>query len=139
MIGPFSKKNKDTIDSSADASNLWFHKDCLEKNAYVKYNPVNGGKWTNIATAIKHLVKDKQFTCYRCLEKGATTQCNTCDRSFHGHFCNSLYMLRMGDETSNMFRCIFCVNNDNFNCDKKEHLAFINSEICKIRSGISRD
>ena len=139
MIGPFSKQGKDMIDSSADSFDLWFHKDCLEKNAYVKYNPSNGGKWLNINTAIKHLVTDRDFTCYRCLGKGSTVQCQTCDRSFHGHFCSNLYLLSMGEERPNEFRCIFCVNNDNFYGDKKQLATFQNEMLCDIRKLISRE
>jgi len=49
MIGPFKPKHSIDIAASIDPNGLWFHNDCLEKNAYVKYSKTaGGGKWTNI-------------------------------------------------------------------------------------------
>jgi hypothetical protein len=78
----------------------------------------------NIGVALKNLIYKKQFTCYRCLTKGATVQCGDCHRAFHGYYCSQLYMLQgEGEETEQETAkgtpkktriCMFCQNKNNF-------------------------
>lgn len=98
LVGPFVKEEE----------SLFFHLACLEANSYVRYDK-KLQKWENISFAVKHLVEEKQYTCYRCLLPGSTIQCNFCDRSFHGHLCNEQYMMAI-DYSNEQYVCLFCKN-----------------------------
>ena len=96
LIGPFVKDktaNQQILESQdsfvqigESKEGIFFHQKCLESNNFVRYD-FTKQKWLNIGTAIDQLLIQKEFTCYRCLMKGATVQCSTCERSFHGHHC----------------------------------------------------
>lgn len=127
-------------DDDKDKDSLFFHERCLAANAYVKYDQANN-KWLNIATAIKHLVQNKKFTCYRCLQPGATIQCLMCDRKFHGHYCNKMYMLS-NDYEDKSYICIFCKNTSNYQEStgsmRKEIKSFAIDNAAKIRKKINK-
>lgn len=135
LIGPFVLKDQSQINSSSNG--LYFHEKCLEVNTYVRYDKKQV-KWLNIDTAIKNL--DDKFTCYRCLSKGATIQCQSCDRCFHGHYCNYFYMLPTS-ELDQTYVCIFCRNNLNNQSHKQDPAAFQNftrTELDLMRKGIDK-
>lgn len=128
MIGPFvldqpSKlrdKNIDftisfveALDPKKEVHGIYFHQKCLELNQYVKYDETLE-RYVNIRTALKYLVEQKYFSCYRCLGKGATLQCSYCDRSFHGHYCSVPKYVLAEDFNNTLFTCIFCKNNKNY-------------------------
>lgn len=92
---------------------MYFHQRCLEVNEYVRYEPASEHNWCRIRTALRQLRHGRQFTCYRCVAPGATRQCMSCDRSFHGHYCTDMYMLAQ-DYENRFYQCIFCRNKTNF-------------------------
>ena len=56
-IGPFKKEGDDAL--------LYFHHLNLERNNFVKYDKTDD-VWINIQTALKNLVQQKTYKCYRC-------------------------------------------------------------------------
>ena len=64
-----------------------------------------------------------------------------CDRKFHGHFCNRLYMLSTDYEDQN-FLCIFCKNDSNYlegkGTQKTTIAKFASENAAKIRKKINK-
>jgi hypothetical protein len=115
MVGPFEQQN---------LGQFFLHKDCLEINTY-SYCNKKELKWANIDTMLKMLAKDAQYTCYRCEGEGASVQCTTCGKCFHGYYCSGLYLIQAGDvligkipigsaaTNHQMWICLFCQNRTN--------------------------
>jgi SPX domain protein involved in polyphosphate accumulation len=61
LVGPFVREDEA----------VYFHLMCLEINTFVRYDKKQQ-KWENVALAVKHLVEQRQFSCYRCLLPGST-------------------------------------------------------------------
>ena len=115
MVGPFEH---------SQLGQFYLHKDCLEVNTYSYYN-IKDRKWANIETMLKMLTQDAQYACYRCDGEGASVQCTTCGKSFHGFYCAGLYLIptsdvlasknQKGNAATNpqMWICLFCQNRGN--------------------------
>lgn len=68
---------------------IYLHKDCIEVSQF-SYFRISDSQWVNIAEAIDQLVTHNSYQCERCQTGGATIQCYSCKRCFHGHLCSSL-------------------------------------------------
>lgn len=125
---------------SAPASSqpLYFHKECLETNSYVRYD-ARREIYANLKVALKHLVENKSYTCYGCLSKGATVQCSQCDRAFHGYHCSRLYLLAL-DEQSSGYQCLFCKNTQNSDMHLADSrlLKRTNARLPELRKALDR-
>lgn len=115
-LGPFCKVSEDKP-SSVIGLPLYFHKDCLEVNKISRFNNKER-TWVNIGTALNILVHKFPQKCFRCKTVGASIQCTSCPRWFHGHKCTELYCIALEKDLE--YRCLFCCNRLNSETYREE-------------------
>ena len=115
VVGPFCKF-EDAGKTKLVGKPLHFHQDCIEFNNYSSFRSTDK-KWVNIGKALDNLVHKDSHNCYRCGTKGASVQCFTCAKPFHGFKCAKQYTIRLDSDAEQgppTYQCLFCINTKNF-------------------------
>lgn len=122
LYGPFV--NYDNNQRIVDGP-LYFHIECLEINSYSYFDKTKNTH-LGIGKAMEQLVQKKSYKCDRCLTKGATIKCITCNKFYHGYMCSLNCMIFLGND----YQCYECRNSHNYNelapMEKQEY-----SQMCK--------